>query len=62
VSPTENQRSTNMVIPASKSIRSRCAAKPATTRANDAPAMAVSRSTPPVSCATERTAAVAKAT
>ncbi len=62
VSPTENQRSVNIVTPAMMSMRIRWAAKPATMMAKDAPAIAVSRSTPPVSWASERTMAAPTAT
>ncbi len=62
VSPTKNQRSTNIVRPAMMSTRILCVANPATMTRNDAPAMAVSWSTPPVSWPMERTMAVPKAT
>ena len=61
VSPTENQRSTNIVSPARMSTRIRWAAKAATMMRNDAPAIAVRRSTPPISWPIESTIAAAKA-
>jgi hypothetical protein len=62
VSPTEYQRSMNITSPAMMSMRTRWIAKPARMSRNDAPARAVSRSTPPISWPTDSTAAVAKAT
>jgi hypothetical protein len=62
VSPTKNQRSTNIVSPAMRSTRILCVAKPATMIRNEAPAIAVRRSTPPVNWPIERTIAVPKAT
>ncbi len=62
VSPTENQRSTNIIRPARMSMRILWAAKAPTMIRNEAPAIAVSRSTPPISRPIERTTAVPKAT
>jgi hypothetical protein len=49
VSPTEYQRSTNIVSPAMMSMRTRWDATPATTRTSETPAIAAKRSTPPAS-------------
>ena len=60
MSPTAYQRSANIAKPAMMSVRMRWIAKPTRISRNEAPAIAVSRSTPPISSAKVTTAAAAK--
>ena len=52
---------TNIIVPAITSVSRRWTAKPARINRNDAPASVLRRSSPPVSCATDRTTATANA-